>query len=328
MATAPIANRRSLAPAAPPQAAPPPVQEEQQDQTLFDYLYACITAVDPNFVPQQDNEDDQVFLRRMVEFIAPGGGFPEESWATWEQDAPEAQQWYNDAVTAMGQGKEIPAPDGYYLVDEEQVQQTAPPQTSAPVGKPGTPGVQPTGLAKWHQQQREQKAAAAGSNGRASNGQHAPAAIPPRAPPPAARTAPPPATTAPVIPPRRNAAPQQPVYTPPQPVAPPARRTAPPAQAQSQQGQQIPQRRQAPAAPQAPASGGSRQRAARGSQEMLDQLRAQVIYDPELTTQQLIEYARSIGSTQVDSSIGAIVSQGRVWLNLLERMGRLAPPPA
>lgn len=321
MAQLPISNRRSIAPPPPP----PPAQDAAQEQTLFDYILACITAVNPAFAPQGPSEDDNAYLGRICSFFSPNGDMTEEGW---NQMDPEAQQWYNDASLAFEQNSPLPAPQGFY---EEQPQsngngqaQAAPAAIDPATGKKPIP----PGLARHQAEVRAKKeAAAAAANG--SNGQaqyQAPAAPQQRGVP--QRMAPPPVqqpqqAQAPAVPPRRGG--PAPVYTPPpQPVA-PQRRMAPPMQ-QQVQAPAVPQRRGAPAPAAIPQQARAPRQSIGRDQGIVDDLRAQVVYNPEITPQQLVAYARERGYPQVESSIGAIVSQVRSIMNLLDRMGYIAIP--
>lgn len=301
MANIPLQNRRPIAAAAPP----PPPQDEQQQSSLYDYIWACVTSIDPSFNDQGPNETDDQFLNRIVTFIAPDGGMPEEKWNDFDV---EAQAWYTNAAEAIEQGNSIPPPDGFYAApDEQQVQQEQP----AP-----TKGAVPSGLAAYQQRQREAKAAANASNGQtqqyAGNGQAGPARMAPR------NTA---APAAPAAPSRRAAS--TPIYTPPQPAPMQQRRTAPAPQPQ-QQGQM--QRRQPPAPAAAPPQE-QRQQSTRAPRrpDAIDDLRYQVICNPEISQADLINYARQQDYPQADSSIGAVMSQTRSVLAILDAEKRLLP---
>lgn len=326
MAQLPIQNRRSIAPAP-----PPPQQDQQQEQTLFDYIWACITALRPDFAPQGEHEPDNAFFERMVKFIAPDGEMSEEAWATFDV---EAQQWYDAGAAAIAQNQPIPPPDGYYLPETNNTinlpDQSQQPQQQAAPGKNPVPA----GIAKWRAEQDAIKAAkaaatngaAAPPNGRAPVQQQTQTRQPPPQQMPA-RGVPqqqPQQAQQPAVPQRRTQ--QAPVYTPPQANQAALQRRQAPAPQQQPQTQQWATRRQAPAPQQVQQQQAAprRERAPR-SQGVIDDLRAQVIYDPSITPADLIAYARSQGYTQVDSSVGAIVSQVRSIMNLLERMGRLAP---
>lgn len=299
-------NRRSVAP-------PPPPPVEEAAPTLFDYIVGYLTAIDPNFAQQGQNEEHNDYLTRIATFIAPGpnGGMDEENWANFD---PQAQQWYEDAAQAIVSGQLIPPPDGFYDAPEEPVQQAAP-------QPPATRGMNPAaqaGLARYRAEQAAAKAAASQSapapQPYSGNGH----AVPQQ------RTAAPPAPVA-GAPMRRFApgAPQQAPAT--QPPAGPQRRLAPaPAPAPVQQG---PMRRAAPGPAQAPAQPAPERTRSPRSQDQITDLRAQVVFNPAITGPELVDYARSQGYQQKDASVTAIISNVRTMLTLLDSMGRLAPPP-
>lgn len=312
MAQLPISNRRSIAPQ------PPPPPEPAQDQTLFDYIMACVTAINPAFPQQGQNESDNDYLGRICSFFSPNGEMTEEAW---NQMDLEAQQWYNNASLEFEQNQPITPPDGFYEPpqEEQQPQQQVQPQQSNTPQK----GQVPPGLARHQAEMRaKREAAAAAANGQ-GNGQYqpqpqqqpargsvpqrmAPQQPPQQQPPANNRRQAPPAPqqqqyAAPAVPQRR--AQQQPVYTPPTPVQ--------------------PQRRQAPAPQQAPAATQPRQTR---DQNVIDDLRAQVVYDPSMTPDRLVAYARSKGYPQAETSVRAVVSGVRSIMSLLDRMGYLNIP--
>jgi hypothetical protein len=264
-------------------AAPPPPPEPEPEQTLFDYVILCITTLDPTFPAQGQNEDDQAYLQRICKAIAE---MPDDKWGSMD---PEGQAWYNEALDALQAGQPVPAPEGFYVEEAtppppEEPAKAPAPQPSARPQK----GVMPPGLARYREEQRNK---AQSGNGR--------------------EPVPAPARAAPAIPPRRTA----PTPAPAPAAAPPPRRgMAPPQQAA------VPQRRfPAPQAP-APAVKPPRQSVGRDP-SIVDDLRTQVIYDPEITPADLIAYARDKGYPQVDSSIGAVVSSVRSIMELLDRFG-------
>lgn len=313
-------NRRQAA--APPPPPPPP------EESLYDYIWRVVKEGNPGFAEQGDNEPLNDFLLRIVGYISPpaaGDNQPhmaEEQWNTFDA---EAQGWFNAAAQAYLDQQELPVPDGYYVPEEEQQPPTPPPVQAATRGAfplnatRGASAPTNNGAAPLHpnpqiaammegkaRKKAEREAAAAGGNGARPplQAQAPQSAARGRGVPPAA-----PVATAPPAAPvygRRGAAPQPA----PQPSAPPAvpaygRRAAPPPPAQPPQ----PRRAQA---------------VGRQS-DVVDDLRAQIINNPNMSPEDLIAYARANNYVQQDRSLQAMHSQVRSILNLLERMGVIAP---
>lgn len=294
-----IQARRAPAPVVAP---PPPVEQE----SLFDYIWTTVKTCNPGFPDQSEQEDVNNFLTRIVAYISPAeDGQPHMSGEQWEAFDLEAQGWFNAAAQAYTDQQELPVPDGYF---QEEAAPVAPPPVatrgpaprSAPVaaapianGANGAalhPNPQIAKMMEGKRRKAEERAAAAGSAPVAT----APAMAPRGRAPVAAAPAP-----APVMAPRGRA---------PVPAAPaPAPVMAP--------------RGRAPVPAAAPVAAQPARAPIGRNADAVDDLRALVINDPNVTVNDLIAHARQNGYAQQDRSLAAMHSNIRSVMNLIERMG-------